>query len=321
MAARSLSDVTAVEHTAVMLAEALDMLAVREGGVFVDVTVGAAGHSSAILESSPHATLFAFDRDPVAVEVARRRLSPFGARATVTHASFGEVGAWLERHGIESVDGVLADLGVSSPQLENPERGMSFRLEGPIDMRMDPTSGSTALELIKDMDQEDLADVIYRFGEEHRSRRVARCIKQAAEAGELRSTLDLRRAVVRAVGPRRIGGVDPATRTFQALRILVNQELEQLGTLLALAERMVKPGGRAAIISFHSLEDRLVKRAFAERAVWQRLTKKPVVPSDRELDENPRSRSAKLRVAMRQDPDAGNRDAESGDWRSREEEE
>jgi 16S rRNA (cytosine1402-N4)-methyltransferase len=321
MAARNLSDVTAVEHTAVMLAEALDMLAVREGGVFVDVTVGAAGHSSAILESSPETTLLAFDRDPVAVEVARRRLSPFGARATVTHASFGEVGAWLEEHGVGSVDGMLADLGVSSPQLENPDRGMSFRLEGPIDMRMDPTSGSTALELIQSMDQDDLADVIYRFGEEHRSRRVARCIKQAAEAGELRSTLDLRRAVVRAVGPRRIGGVDPATRTFQALRILVNQELEQLGGLLALAERVVKPGGRAAIISFHSLEDRLVKRAFAERGVWQRLTKKPVVPTDRELDENPRSRSAKLRVAMRQDPGAGDRDGDGSDWRSREEEE
>lgn len=320
MAARNLSDVTAVEHTAVMLVEALDMLAVREGGVFVDVTVGAAGHSTAILEASQATTLFAFDRDPVAVEVARRKLAPFGARATVAHASFDEVGVWLGERGIEHVDGVLADLGVSSPQLENPDRGMSFRLEGPIDMRMDPTSGETALELILSMDQDDLADVIYRFGEEHRSRRVARCIKQAAEAGELRSTLDLRRAVVRAVGPRRIGGVDPATRTFQALRILVNRELEQLGALLGLCERIVRPGGRAAIISFHSLEDRLVKRAFAERGVWQRLTKKPVVPTDRELDENPRSRSAKLRVAMRGGPSVVG-DAEGGDWRSREEEE
>jgi 16S rRNA (cytosine1402-N4)-methyltransferase len=321
MAARNLSDVTAVEHTSVMLGETLDMLAVREGGVFVDVTVGAAGHSTAILESSPQATLFAFDRDPVAVDVARRKLAPFGARATVTHASFGEVGGWLREKGIDSLDGVLADLGVSSPQLENPDRGMSFRLEGPIDMRMDPTSGETALELIQSMDQDDLADVIYRFGEEHRSRRVARCIKQAADAGELRSTLDLRRAVVRAVGPRRIGGVDPATRTFQALRMAVNQELEQLGALLALAERMVRPGGRAAIISFHSLEDRLVKRAFAERAIWQRLTKKPVVPTDRELDENPRSRSGKLRAAMRLGPGLGDRDGDGADWRSREEEE
>jgi len=318
MAARNLSDVTAVEHTAVLLVEALDMLAVREGGVFVDVTVGAAGHSTAMLEASPEARLFAFDRDPVAVEVARRKLAPFGARATVAHASFAEVGAWLGAHGVDRVDGVLADLGVSSPQLENPVRGMSFRLEGPIDMRMDPTSGETALELIQSMDQDDLADVIYRFGEEHRSRRVARCIKQAADAGELRSTLDLRRAVVRAVGPRRIGGVDPATRTFQALRILVNRELEQLGALLGLCERIVRPGGRAAIISFHSLEDRPVKRAFAERAVWHRLTKKPVVPTDRELDENPRSRSAKLRAALRVE---AVRDGEEADWRSREEEE
>jgi 16S rRNA (cytosine1402-N4)-methyltransferase len=321
MAARDLTDVTAFEHTAVMLAETLDMLAVREGGVFVDVTVGAAGHSAAILESAPGVRLFAFDRDPAAVDVAREKLWRFGDRAVVTHASFAEVGARLAEHDVGAVDGILADLGVSSPQLENAQRGMSFRLEGPIDMRMDPTSGQTALELIEEMSQDDLADVIYRLGDEHRSRRVARCIKQAADAGELRSTIDLRRAVVRAVGPRRIGGVDPATRTFQALRMLVNHELEQLGSLLALAERIVRPGGRAAVISFHSLEDRMVKRAFADRTRWQRLTKKPVVPTDRELDENPRSRSGKLRVALRVEPGAESGDAGFGDWRSREEEE
>lgn len=321
MAARALGDVTAFEHTAVMLAEALDLLAVREGGIFVDVTVGAAGHSAAILEASPRAKLFAFDRDPVAVDVARKKLAPFGDRATVTHASFDEVGGWLDAHGVPTVDGVLADLGVSSPQLEDAGRGMSFRVEGPIDMRMDPTSGRTALELIESMDQDDLADAIYRYGEEHRSRRVARCIKQAADAGELRTTLDLRRAVVRAVGPRRIGGVDPATRTFQALRILVNGELQQLGALLALAENIVRPGGRAAVISFHSLEDRLVKRAFVNASVWRRLTKKPLLPTDRELDENPRSRSAKLRAALRIDPDVVELDEFGGHWRSREEEE
>jgi 16S rRNA (cytosine1402-N4)-methyltransferase len=321
MAARDLGDVTAFEHTAVMLAEALDFLAVREGGVFVDVTVGAAGHSSAILEASPEVTLLAFDRDPVAVDVARAKLAPFGARATVTHASFTEVESWLAARGIDRVDGILADLGVSSPQLGDPRRGMSFRLDGPIDMRMDPSRGETALELIQSMDQDDLADAIYRLGEEHRSRRVARCIKQAAEAGELRTTLDLRRAVVRAVGPRRIGGVDPATRTFQALRILVNEELEQLKELLALAERIVRPGGRAAIISFHSLEDRLVKRAFLDRSAWTRLTKKPVLPTERELDENPRSRSGKLRAALRLGPGFQASDAFGGDWRSKEEEE
>lgn len=319
--AAKLDDASHFEHTAVMLEEAMDMLALHEGAVFVDVTVGAAGHATAILERAPRAKLFAFDRDPAAVEVARERLERFGERATVAHATFGEVGSWLDAHGVGAVDGLLADLGVSSPQLGDPGRGMSFRFEGPLDMRMDPTSGETALELIESMDQDELADAIYRFGEEHRSRRVARCIKQAAAAGELRSTLDLRRAVVRAVGPRRIGGVDPATRTFQALRILVNQELEQLKELLVLAERVVRPGGRAVIISFHSLEDRLVKRAFLDRSVWARLTKKPVLPTDRELDDNPRSRSAKLRAALRLGSGIDAPDGFGGDWRFKEEEE
>jgi 16S rRNA (cytosine1402-N4)-methyltransferase len=168
-------------------------------------------------------------------------------------------------------------------------------------MRMDTTSGETALEIIERLSQDELADAIYQLGEEHRSRRVARCIKQALEAGELNTTLDLRRAVVRAVGPRRIGGVDPSTRTFQALRILVNGELSQLEELLALSRRVVRPGGVVVIISFHSLEDRLVKRAFLDRTVWERLTKKPVVPGDEELARNPRSRSAKLRAARRVD--------------------
>lgn len=317
--AAKLDDASHFEHTAVMLEEAMDMLALHEGAVFVDVTVGAAGHATAILERAPRAKLFAFDRDPAAVEVARERLERFGERATVAHATFGEVGSWLDAHGVGAVDGLLADLGVSSPQLGDPGRGMSFRFEGPLDMRMDPTSGETALELIESMDQDELADAIYRFGEEHRSRRVARCIKQASAAGELRSTLDLRRAVVRAVGPRRIGGVDPATRTFQALRMLVNRELDELSALLALAERLVRPGGRAVVISFHSLEDRLVKRAFADRAVWERLTKKPVVPSDRELAENPRSRSAKLRAARRVAADAASWDDFGGIGRFEEE--
>src|SRR5262249_39206359 len=155
-------------------------------------------------------------------------------------------------------------------------RGMSFRFEGPLDMRMDPTRGETALEVIERLDQDELANVIYELGEEHRSRRVARCIKQALEAGELETTLDLRRAVVRAVGPRRVGGVDPATKTFQALRIFVNGELDELSALLDVATRIVKPGGVVAILSFHSLEDRLVKRAFSDRSLWERLSKKPI---------------------------------------------
>jgi 16S rRNA (cytosine1402-N4)-methyltransferase len=305
MAATLFTDPPPFEHVTVLLEETLAALLTSDApsdGVYLDVTVGGAGHSTVLLERAPRARLIAFDRDPRAVDVASERLARFGERATVVHRNFADVEGWLEREGLLGrVDGVLADLGVSSPQLEDPERGMSFRFEGPLDMRMDPTEGETALEVIERLSQDELANAIYDFGEEHRSRRVARCIKQALLAGELSTTLDLRRAVVRAVGPRRIGGVDPATRTFQALRILVNSEISELAALLDAASRIVKPGGVAAVISFHSLEDRPVKRAFAQRALWERLTKKPVIPGDAELAENPRSRSAKLRAARRVD--------------------
>jgi 16S rRNA (cytosine1402-N4)-methyltransferase len=306
MAATILTDPSPFEHVTVLLAEALTALAVSATteGVYVDATVGGGGHAVALLEHAPRARLFAFDRDPKAVAVATERLGRFGARATVIHGNFADMEALLEREGLNNrVDGLIADLGVSSPQLEDPERGMSFRYEGPLDMRMDPTGGETALDLIERLGQDELANAIYDFGEEHRSRRVARCIKQALLAGELSTTLDLRRAVVRAVGPRRIGGVDPATRTFQALRILVNGELSELSALLDSAHRILLPGGIAAFISFHSLEDRLVKRAFVDRARWERSTKKPVIPGDVEMAENPRSRSAKLRAARRVDED------------------
>lgn len=304
MAATILTDTTEFDHLPVMLEEALAALSPKPGGLYLDVTVGGAGHSTALLERHPDARLIAFDRDPIAVDVATRRLARFGTRARVEHGSFANVGQWLSDHGVMTVDGILADLGVSSPQLDEASRGLSFRTEGPLDMRMDPTSGETALDLIERLSQEELANAIYQFGEEHRSRRVARCIKQALDAGELATTLDLRRAVVRAVGPRRVGGVDPATRTFQALRILVNRELDELARLLALAPKIVAIGGTAAVISFHSLEDRLVKRAFLDRTRWQRLSKKPIVPGPAELAENPRSRSAKLRAARRIDEEA-----------------
>jgi 16S rRNA (cytosine1402-N4)-methyltransferase len=218
---------------------------------------------------------------------------------TFVHGRFSELRERLAALGIEKVDGIVADLGVSSMQLDAAARGMSFRAEGPIDMRMDPTSDATALDLIDRLDDDELADVIFRLGEEKRSRRVARCIKQARAAGELVTTLDLRRAVVRAVGPARIGGVDPATRTFQALRIAVNAELDELAAILAQAETLVVPGGVVAVIAFHSLEDRIVKRALKSRTAWEQLTKKPVVPSDEESSDNPRARSAKLRAARR----------------------
>ncbi|HEY2405635.1 MAG TPA: 16S rRNA (cytosine(1402)-N(4))-methyltransferase RsmH [Polyangiaceae bacterium] len=301
MAAIELPETPSFSHVPVLLEEVLAGLEPARGGVFVDATAGGAGHSAALLAASPSVRLVAFDRDPLAVATARERLSEFGARARVIHGSFDQIAPTLAELGITEVAGLLADLGVSSQQLTDGARGMSFRSRGPLDMRMDPSQGETALELVTRLSQDELANTIYELGEERRSRRVARCIKQALEAGELVDTLDLRRAVVRAVGPRRLGGVDPATRTFQALRMAVNGELAQLETLLAQAKTLLAIGGVVAIISFHSLEDRMVKRALLEREVWQRLTKKPVVASERELSENSRARSAKLRVARRVD--------------------
>lgn len=291
-------------HTTVMLNEVVAALAARshelaDGGTFLDVTAGGGGHSAGLLAAAPKARLIACDRDPAAIAAATLRLRDFGERVTVVHARFDEVDGVLAEFGLSGVDGVMADLGVSSPQLDDSSRGMSFRVAGPLDMRMDPTRGETALELIERLDQDELADVIYHYGEERRSRRVARCIKQAQSEGQLETTLDLRRAVVRAVGPQRVGGVDPATRTFQALRIAVNQELDQLEGLLASTARWLSTGGVAALISFHSLEDRLVKRAFQDRERWQRHQNKPVMASEEEQASNPRSRSAKLRVATR----------------------
>jgi 16S rRNA (cytosine1402-N4)-methyltransferase len=239
------------------------------------------------------------DRDPEAVRSSRVRLAPFGARVEIVHSPFSAIDEVLRDRNITQVDGVLADLGVSSKQLDDGDRGMSFRADGPLDMRMDPSSGETALDLISRLSQDQLADVIFQYGEERRSRRVARCIKQALESGELGTTMDLRRAVVRAVGPRRVGGIDPATRTFQGLRIAVNRELTELGQLLTKLPSVVKPGGTAAVISFHSLEDRAVKQAFRQPDLWRRMNSKPIIAGDAERDENPRARSAKLRVATR----------------------
>lgn len=283
-------------HVPVLRAEVLAALDPSEGKVFIDATLGAGGHSEAILRVSG-TKVIGLDRDPSALALASERLERFGGRFRAVKAEFGEVERVLADLGLAKVDGILADVGVSSMQLDQPERGMSFRHDGPLDMRMDPTSGETALELIGCMSDDDLADVIFKLGEERRSRRIARCIKQAYAANDLATTTDLRRAVIRAVGPARIGGVDPATRTFQALRIAVNGELEQLSALLESAPRALVAGGVLAVISFHSLEDRLVKRAFQDRDKWQALSKKPITATENELARNPRSRSAKLRAA------------------------
>jgi 16S rRNA (cytosine1402-N4)-methyltransferase len=287
-------------HETVMRAEVLSALASEaRGGVYVDATVGGGGHSEAILEAHPAARVIALDRDPVALSAAQARLAKFDDRVTFVKTPFGKVAAALESLGVAHVDGLCADLGVSSPQLDDASRGMSFRREGPIDMRMDPSEGETALELIERLSDDELADVIFHYGEEKRSRRIARSVKRALAEGQLATTLDLRRAIVRAVGPVRVGGVDPATRTFQALRIAVNGELEQLEELLAALPHVVQSGGRVAILSFHSLEDRLVKRALSDRATWEPITKKPLVASEEEGNANPRARSAKLRAAIR----------------------
>lgn len=283
-------------HITVMRSEVAAALA-PSTGVVVDATLGGGGHSEAILEASPDVHVIGFDRDLTAIEAASSRLARFGDRFRAVHAPFAAAKEELDRLGVLPIAGLCADLGVSSPQLDDPARGMSFRHEGPLDMRMDRSGGETALELIDRLDDDALANVIFELGEERRSRRIARSIKRALAAGELRTTTELRRAVVRAVGPVRVGGVDPATRTFQALRIAVNRELDELDALLAIAPELLAEGGTLAIISFHSLEDRRVKRAFAKRDRWAPLTKKPMVATDAEIEANPRARSAKLRAA------------------------
>lgn len=290
---------SAFEHTPVLLDEVLEHLDPTPGGVYADVTLGGGGHAKAILErSSPDGRLIGTDRDPSALEAATEALSGFGDRASLRKARMGELADVMASLEIENVDGVLADLGVSSVQLDRAERGFSIAKDGPIDMRMDPTEGETALELIGRSDAEELANVIYRYGEEHRSRKIARSLRRAYENGELETTGDLRHAVRRAIGPRR-GRIDPATKTFQALRIAVNDELGELEALLEQAPQLLRTGGVVAVISFHSLEDRMVKHAFRDSEQLSPLTKRPIIASDREREQNPRSRSAKLRAARR----------------------
>ncbi len=290
-------ELPAYSHATVLREETVSLLGVRPGGVYVDATLGGGGHAEALLEASAGAVVVGIDRDPAAVAAASMRLARFGDRFQVIAGAFGDLPALLGKAGMGRVDGIVADLGLSSAQLSDPGRGMSFRLDGPLDMRMDPSLRETALDLIDRLGQDELADLIYRFGEERRSRRVARCIKLALGDARLQTTADLRKAIVRAVGPARVGGVDPATRTFQALRIAVNGELDQLGSLLEHAPSVLTDEGVLAIISFHSLEDRMVKRAFQNRAMWSPITKKPMVASELEEHRNPRSRSAKLRAA------------------------
>ncbi len=290
-------------HEPVMVAEVLEHLVPARGGVFVDCTVGLGGHARALLEAGA-SRLIGLDRDPAALEHARAALAGYADRVELVHGDYRSVTPVLEARGIAAVDGVLADLGVSSMQLDAPGRGFSFRRDEPLDMRMDTSSGETAGEWIAGVDERTLADVIYQFGEERHSRRVARSIVEARTRAPIETTGQLADIVRRAIPRKGYSRIDPATRTFQGIRIWTNRELEGLDAFLGDAARRLAAGGRMAVITFHSLEDRIVKHTLramqAEGEVGITIrTKRPVVPSEAEIDRNPRARSAKLRAIER----------------------
>jgi 16S rRNA (cytosine1402-N4)-methyltransferase len=290
-------------HVPVLLDEVRALLQPERGGVFVDCTVGLAGHARMLLEGGA-SRLIGIDRDSDALAIAGAALAPFGDRITLVHADYRDIAAVLDAAGAGEVAGVLADFGVSSMQLDAAGRGFSFRRDEPLDMRMDRSRGETAAALIDRVDEEELADVIYRFGEERRSRQVARAIVRAREQARIETTARLADIVRRAVAARGWQRIDPATRTFQALRIWVNRELDGLDSFIGAAARRLQPGGRIALIAFHSLEDRVVKHTLRELSkgdeqVVKVLTKHPIVASDAEAAANPRARSAKLRGAVR----------------------
>jgi len=278
----------------------------KPGGTYLDCTVGQGGHAELILErSGPDSVVIGIDRDPAAIAATGGRLVRFASRMRLVKGNFGALKQCLRSVGVPEVDGVIFDLGVSSAQLDRPERGMSFLADGPLDMRMDPGGGRTAADLINRLPERELADLIYRYGEERYSRRIAHAIVQARTSHPLHTTFDLVSAIKSAVpASYRHGRIHCATRTFQALRIAVNQELDVIEGALRDAAAVLAPGGRLCVISFHSLEDRIVKQTFralsqGPEACLSVLTKKPQVPSDEECRENPRARSAKLRVAER----------------------
>lgn len=305
------------DHRPVLLRETIEWLAPERGGLFVDCTVGLGGHSEAILQASPDARVLGVDRDEAALRLARKRLAEFGGRFHAVHADFRELTRVLARTKVGTPHGILADLGVSSLQLDSPSRGFSFRHNAPLDMRMDTASGETAAELLGRLSEVEIARLIFEYGEERHSRRIARQIVKRREAGEpVQTTADLAQLVERAIGGKQ-RRIHPATRTFQALRIAVNRELEGLDQFIADAIDALEPHGRLAVISFHSLEDRIIKRTLlrlsgrcqcpprlprcecgAHKAVAI-LTRRPVTPDEAEVAGNPRARSAKLRVAAK----------------------
>ena len=295
-------------HTPVMLEEALDALAPRAGGRYVDGTAGGGGHTRRILEAAgPQGRVLALDRDPDAVAHLLETLVPQWPGLTVRQANFTSLGPILQELGWGEVDGVLLDLGISSHQLEGSGRGFSFDRDEPLDMRMDPDQGRTAAELINRTPEKELADIIFQLGEERASRRVARALVRARGRNPIETSRQLAEVVAKALWrPGKPPRIHPATRTFQALRLAVNRELDNLADFLAEAPELLRPGGRLAVISFHSLEDRLVKRALPRRLpvdqagpALKGLYKKPLIPGEEEVSRNPRARSAKLRAGER----------------------
>jgi 16S rRNA (cytosine1402-N4)-methyltransferase len=313
-------------HRPVLLRETMHFLAPERGGLFVDCTVGLGGHSEAILQSSIGTRVIGIDRDRAALSAASQRLAHFGERFRSVHADFREIERVLEELEEREPVGMLADLGVSSLQFDSSTRGFSFRFDAPLDMRMDPESDDeSAADLLLRLSEEEIAAIIYEYGEERNSRRIARWIVESRERGKpITTTTELADLVARAAGKRKRWQIHPATRTFQALRIAVNRELEDLGKFVATAIDLLEPEGRFVVVSFHSLEDRIMKQELrrhagycqcdlrskvhpglctcgARRAV-EILTKRPVVPDAIEIDANPRSRSAKLRACRKLSP-------------------
>jgi len=280
------------------VAEVVSILAPGSHGIYVDGTVGLGGHTAALLEAGA-GRVIGIDRDQRALEIARERLAGFGDRVELVHADYRRLPEVLAGRGLAGVHGVLADFGVSSLQLDDASRGFSFRQAGPLDMRMDQSHGEPLIVKLAAVSESELADVIYEFGEERRSRRVARAIVEARDRGALTSSTDLASVVRRAAGGGEWQRIDPATRTFQALRIWVNGELEGLDRFVEAAVGALVPQGRLAIIAFHSLEDRIVKqtsRRLAADGVVRLHTRRPIVPGDDEMARNPRARSARLRA-------------------------
>jgi 16S rRNA (cytosine1402-N4)-methyltransferase len=304
-------------HEPVMVEEVMNLMAIRTGGTYVDGTVGDGGHAEAILNhAGAGSRLLGLDRDDDAVSRARQRLASRSSQVSILHGNFSDLADLAAAAGFEAVDAVLLDLGVSSGQLNEAARGFSFQQDGPLDMRMDRSRGPTAADLVNTLDAKMLADVLWRLGEERASRRIAAAVVEARREGEIRTTGRLADLVARAKGGRR-GRIHPATQTFQALRMEVNRELEHIERGIEAALKLVRVGGRVAVITFHSIEDRLVKQTFVRHVGrWESLDaggrrwvgmeprcqwidRKPLTPSSEEVRRNPRARSAKLRVVER----------------------